>query len=295
MTTYILDIPETLADRARWLEGHLTGPRLPDLVTELLAVTGPGDKGRSLEEAIGPSLGDVLEKGLGVLDDDQLHQLMIHPHLLFDLQDRIFVDGGSYWFSQPLSESEKKTADEAVQAILSKATASEPLAPPTTPIAASRPESRSRRWWILGASVGIAAAILLAIGPELIGRPSERWGWQRTDAFTQVAAAPDYLNRLADLASEYFDQPRGSKQELRQAIEDFRIGCDLLLKTDHGSLAQLDRYWLLERCRVWSGKFDQQLADIDQGQSIDLVRAAADETVNKLINALRDRAKSAST
>jgi hypothetical protein len=49
---------------------------------------------------------------------------------------------------------------------------------------------------------------------------------------------------------------------------------------------------LVEKCRVWAAKLDAHLAALEGGVSAAKVRDDADATINKLIEALRDRAKS---
>jgi hypothetical protein len=59
--------------------------------------------------------------------------------------------------------------------------------------------------------------------------------------------------------------------------------------TNHAPLGSTDKEWLAERCRKWSGKFDEHLAALERGADAKQVRHAADDTVKKLVAALRER------
>jgi hypothetical protein len=69
-----------------------------------------------------------------------------------------------------------------------------------------------------------------------------------------------------------------------------RDGCTKVLAAKHEPLTLDDRAWLVERCVAWGTKLDKHLADLQTGRSIEEVRREADETVDKLAQALRARA-----
>ena len=77
---------------------------------------------------------------------------------------------------------------------------------------------------------------------------------------------------------------------LARRLHEMRYGCDVLQKASHDPLAEPDRTWLLGKCRDWAAKFDQQLADLEQGKPLNVVQESADATVRKLVGALKDRA-----
>jgi hypothetical protein len=119
--------------------------------------------------------------------------------------------------------------------------------------------------------------------------PKPGWGWDRPGALAVDLNAPEYLNHLADGANEWFKKRPETRQDLEQRLREFRRGCDTLIAAPHPQLSDADRDWLVERCRVWSGKLDQHVADLQTGTELTRVRDAADETIRKLIQALRDR------
>lgn len=150
-----------------------------------------------------------------------------------------------------------------------------------------------RRPWLMSLATAaslVAAAILydqfkgpatLAIG----------WGWSRPGALPQDLAPATYLDRLADDAEEWFAKRLEDPSALAMRITEFRLGCSSLIAAEHRPLSADDRAWLIEKCQAWAEKLEGHLAAVEAGQDPLQVRAEADETVNKLIQALRERAK----
>ena len=101
-----------------------------------------------------------------------------------------------------------------------------------------------------------------------------------------------YLDRLADAAGEWFKKRPDDPIALARRIGEFRQGCSVLILSPHKPLSAQDRAWLVEKCRAWAAKLDAHLAALEGGASAAKVRDDADATINKLIEALRDRAKS---
>ncbi len=83
----------------------------------------------------------------------------------------------------------------------------------------------------------------------------------------------------------------GNPIALARRIAEFRQGCSVLILSPHRPLPAEDRAWLVERCRAWAARFDGYLASVEAGKDPLEVRNQADETINRLIDTLRDRAK----
>ncbi len=118
------------------------------------------------------------------------------------------------------------------------------------------------------------------------------WGWERPGAIPNDVAADAYLTTLAHGADEWFNKRPTDAEGVKKRISDFRKGCSTLIASSHEPLAEEDRTWLVEKCKKWRDKLDGHLAALDAGEDPFIVRAAADETVTKLINAMRARADS---
>ena len=121
------------------------------------------------------------------------------------------------------------------------------------------------------------------------------WGWNRPDAVDASLPAAEYLKRMAETAGDWQDRRTETPAELAHQIAEFRLGCSRLLTAEHAPLEPKDRDWLLERCRTWAKKFDQQLTAAEQlpfgatVAEVQAVRSGMDETVSKLIVALQKR------
>ena len=98
MRTHLLEIPDNPAEVTRWLEGHLVGLDLSELVAELLAVhPAPQETATSVQQLLGDRLDDVLDRGLSDAPPEVVSELLRQPLLLFDLQEWVLTKGGDYW------------------------------------------------------------------------------------------------------------------------------------------------------------------------------------------------------
>jgi len=299
-----LGIPEDASDLAGWLEGHLVGPDLSALVAELEAVHGSAPPQFSLDTILGNQREAVLSHGLASLPADRLRPLLRHPRLLLDLQELTLSSGGPYWRRRAASiQDQVPGAVDRSWAWLA-ANVIEPLPTSSIPIPSAPPVTRPRpRWRSLALSVLSAAAVVIAVvtisqRPELDRKPngpnvasSPRWGWNRPDALPQDLPRNDYLNHLADAAHAWFNQRPDDPVALAKRISEFRQGCSVLIESPHRPLSAADRTWLVDKCRAWAAKLDAHLAAIQSGQDALKVRGEADDTINRLIAALRERAR----
>ncbi|MFG0333431.1 MAG: hypothetical protein ACF8TS_08730, partial [Maioricimonas sp. JB049] len=79
MSLHIMDIPESQAELAGWLEEHLLGLHLGELVAELAAVHADNNgKSVTLEQLLGDELPEALSKGLGAISPAKLRGLLQH-------------------------------------------------------------------------------------------------------------------------------------------------------------------------------------------------------------------------
>lgn len=288
-----LHIPETPRELIAWLESHLVGMQLGDLVAELQAVHGEPQDKLTLADVCSGRLPQVLQFGLGRLDMDQIRSLFRHPHLLLELQDEILLSGGEHWLQKPVPRE-----DQVALASQWKLLNNELAGQPSAPTVAAQPQVTRRGWLgrsIVAAAVSAAAAVTATVmlkdqwlpGPA----PAPGWGWDKPGALASNLPPREYLNHIADAAEDWFKKRPDNRPDLARRITQFRQGCSTLMLAEHPNLAAADRDWLRERCRAWATKLDGHLAAAEAGEDILTVRAAADETVNKLIKAIRDRAQ----
>jgi hypothetical protein len=299
MSLAIIGMPENVTELRGWLERELIGLRLRQVVTELIALLGDEHKADSgsIEAICGEQLSAVLERGLSALPDAQVRELLRHPRLLYELQDKLLVDRTAYWRGLQSAELNQVIKEHwpPIEAALDQHTisASEPVRPRS--IVTSATNKRRRTGWIAFAS---ALAAMLLIGffvvQSRIGNRAAMtsWGWGRSGALAVDMPAPAYLNHLAGVAQEWSRERPETKEGLARRLRELRTNCDALIAAPHPPLVAADRAWLVERCRAWATTFDQQLVELQTGKkAIVDVQAEADATVNKLITALRERAK----
>lgn len=117
MKLHILDLPDSQAGLADWLEMHLTaGDSLNALVAELTAVAGPVEAPASLQDVLSPADRAVMESGLSAASLECLQQLLRQPDLLLDLQERVLLEAHPYWESR-IRESTSHDTDAGWDAL----------------------------------------------------------------------------------------------------------------------------------------------------------------------------------
>jgi hypothetical protein len=297
MKLMIMDTPDDPAHLPGWLERHLVGLDLAALVAELAAVHGqPAEQAPWLPEVLGEWRHPVLREGLKALPPERLGMLLRWPALLLGLQELVLVEGGDYW--EQLCQASPKLSlpvergRQRLQRFLDAEKGAS--APGAIPSSVSGVIPWYRRPWVV--SLATAAALLVGIfvyerfGSHPAAAPLG-WGWNKQGALPDNVAAGVYLNRLADAAEEWFNRRPEQPSALARRIEEFRQGCSVLIFAAHKPLPAVDRQWLVERCRVWAAKLDQQVAALEAGRDPLQVRADVDDTVNRLIEALRTKAK----
>lgn len=280
-------IPEDPDDQVVWLEQQLVGLDLGRLVGQLATLHGPARGAEpSFSLLFTPYLAAVLQVGLTALPRDLVRELLRHPRLLLELQERVLTEGGPYWDRVQRADADLQGAAEAGWRRLQRVAPAADVSPgPRLPW--------YRRAWV--ASLATAAAALVAVGlwqawwPGSAAAPTA-WGWDRPGALPAGVSRGEYLRALAAVADEWSRKQPVTAPELARRILQFRQGCTTLLLADHEPLPEADRDWLKERCRRWAAKLDAELAALEAGKDVEAVRRAVDETVRQLAAALRERA-----
>jgi hypothetical protein len=299
MKLHALDIPDDPARVPRWLERHLVGLDLAELVAELEAVHGPTAASPMLGEVLGSRREAVLASGLSALPPHAIGQLLRRPRLLLELQEMVLASGGGYWnrVGPPSDElaSRVERGRRSLPALLSGAS---PGAAPAGPILTP---ARPVAWYRHPAFVSLAtaASVLALVVVHERTRPvapitsaSVGWGWSRPGALPQDQPPASYLDHLADAAEDWFQTRPDDPLALARRIAEFRQGCSVLILAPHRPLSPADRAWLIEKCRAWAAKLDANLAAVEAGEDPLRVRDEADATIQGLIGALRERARS---
>ncbi|MCG6156057.1 hypothetical protein [Rubinisphaera margarita] len=309
MTIQILNIPDTRQELATWLDRQLVDLHLAQLVAELDYVAEdlnpPDFDVDSLDEILSGRRDAVLESGLRVLDYEQCAALLTCPALLLELQELVLIHGGRYW--QRLLESDAPAPQQVEKA----SRKSEPKSAPVLlePVK-SASSSRNYASWIVAvatlvivvsAGVWYRAPDLPPVNQVVEEDPPKQtaeadstmiastWGFDNPAGFDDSQTPSQYLNQLAEMASAWFNKRPESAEDLKVRLAQFRHGCETLLEAPHVALAPEDREWLRERCRTWAEKIETHHAAVESDNVL-AVREEADETINRLINALRMKA-----
>lgn len=320
MSLLILNMPTESSQMIAWLERHVTGLNLLQLVNELTAIHQPASRVR-LTEVCGDQLADVLLKGLSVLSSAQISQLLLHPETLLELQDEAFVHGSEYWSRLCASGDAGLATSQTPQNVLTQlklldgvtlpgamtrtlpehpmtsaptAVAAAPAAQPvpaTVPVTVadlSRHSSPGRRFPLRTVVSGLTvAAVLLFLLWPTAPQPAG-WGFSRTDALTASISGQEFLDHLSVVAGEWFRKEPQNAEDLEIRLTQFSAGCQSLLDAPLQQLDEQQRTWLRGKCRLWKDKIDGHVAALKANpQAFDEVRTAANQTVNNLILALK--------
>jgi hypothetical protein len=273
MKFHAIDMPDEPAQLAAWLERRLTGPDLAALADELTAFRQASNgSAPAVRELLGEWQEPVLAGGLKLAPPDVVRRLLSWPERLLDLQELVFMQGGRYW--DRLLDSDTDIPN-CVQRSKQQLSAALPLAGQTgQPIAGRiaaplQKPSRRRFAWVAGVAAA-AAAVVAAVGisrtfppvstptTTLASSPEVAWGWNRPGALDQSGSAPQYLNRIADGAQEWFDKRPDDPEGVKQRLKDLYQGCGLVVLAEHRPLSDEDRGWLTDKCRQWAAKMKQE-------------------------------------
>jgi hypothetical protein len=325
MTLHVLEMPEDPAQLGHWLERQLVGMRLAELAAELAAVhPETADDPASFGEILGDSESAVLEEGLRGVPAESLRKFLLHPLALLELQGRVLAEGGAYWdrVRPPTDRRERDLRRDwgRLQAQIGAFLSEEAVGPAASPgpeilpfrgeapaaaIAAAgrgRPRAWGRMFGALAAAVILVLATLAwpTIRDDRQGgqgaapvASAAAWGWARDGALGKELPRADYLEGLAKAGEEWFDARPADALALARRLGELRLGCSRLILSPKEPLNDEDRAWLTERCRAWAVAIDGHLTSLEGGADPVAVRDAADATVRKLIDALRNRARPA--
>ncbi|CAN5426455.1 hypothetical protein BH11PLA2_BH11PLA2_11630 [soil metagenome] len=289
MSLAVYNLPDDVVQQPRWLDEQLVGDRLGDLIAELAAANNSPPLTVSVRTLLGKYVSAVLERGLSALPAEAVQQLLRQPHHLFELQEMVMIEGGPYWAKLPRPNAFQERVRQSFQKLPLTGT-------PIVPLSLARPRRLPSAWLV---SLATAAVVLVTVfgGMQLMKPPvpttpvaSVGWGWAKPDALPKSTDAKTYLNELANAADEWFKKTPEDSVALAKRINEFRQGCSVLLLADHKALNAEQQSWLKDRCRKWATKFDDSLAKLEAGGSVETVRGEADATAKALVTALRGEA-----
>ncbi|MBC7967122.1 MAG: hypothetical protein H7Z17_14505 [Fuerstia sp.] len=284
MTIFITTIPDDPKEWAGWLEQHLVGLRLRDVIDELRLL--PESTSTPLKVLLNQKqLSEVRQHGLSALSVNQVRTLFSSPESLLELQEDVLLHGGDYWASLPTSAEVQSATDRVKQRLGKSPFGEERAARPT----ANSEVKRGSRGLLIALT---SAAALLLIGfvtwqmqphgsGSILGQP----GLLAND----VSSSAEYLNRIADAGNEWFDQHPRDSAELVTLLENVSNDCQILIDAEHLPLTSEERNWFVGKCENWKNEFDTTLASLQSGQlTFEAAKAEADKTMMKLVNVVRE-------
>ena len=294
MNLRLFSIPDDPADWPVWLEREIVGMNLVELVHELPVFVEPSDEPEvTIDAFLGSRREDVLQSGLAVLSHQEIGRLFRQPSLLFDLQELVLSEGGSYWNAVPLEDAQQQFLARNSETILRQisgsqddTTLSRSVTQPTSPAAGSTTRRRFVRWVV---SVAAMLGLVLLAWRKFSPAP---WGFDRALASSSGMSEPQFLNHCADVVEQdWKTRDLSSPSELSNALREFRDGCNRMIATEHAQLSEANQVWFRERCTLWRdrviGEMDKLAKDPSQYSE---VKANANDVIAKLGVALRTRA-----
>lgn len=289
MKLHALDIPESHADRVAWLERLIAGPELGDVAAELAVVHGAATNGQTLDGLLGGAKQAVIDKGLAALPEPAFQQLLGHPTLLLQLQERVLAAASPYWDKLLGRHDEVVTRSRRIAARTLSAIGALDEARTPPPSGGSWLTHPLLVCLVTAAAV---AGILFGVQPwQPTPTPvAAGWGWSKPGAINATLTPHDYLRSLAVAAEDWFKKRPDDAAGVALRIAQFRQGCSQLILAEHRPLAPEDKVWLVERCQAWAKKLDDHLAAVESGRAPAEVRAEADVTIKKLVDAINTRA-----
>ncbi len=291
MKYLLMTIPDDFRELGEWLNGIVARGEARTLARELCVARGIALNPAEPPEEIATL---VLAQGFQVLSDDQLRRVLGEPANIISLAETVFLNGSEFWNPRILVEQ----CNEVRVAIGRNALLREVA--PIVSLAAMKPASRMRT--AILASCATAAVLFIAFftyssfnnngarrdNPQAIAQA--KWGWQKADELNQIKDPAEYFTRIAELAEEWNGRDTSTPILLAQQITEFRAGCARLQLMQHQPLSEPQRQALLERCRKWAKKFDENLTTLESTGDSEKVRVEMNATVKQLTTILRAEA-----
>jgi hypothetical protein len=277
-------------------------PGLVHVVDELAVIHHASEESLTVEEArewLGKDVDAVLERGLGVLGESRLRQLLVRPSLLPGIQELVLVEGGGYWSAlMPVARGRM----------------------PTTVMQKPMP-----RWLLMAVPLALAASVAAFIAvdtqrqpamqppiaaPDLVVMrgtdtsphnkeviPHKPWGWNRDDLLAAEIGPANLPGRLADALSEWFRvtaSDGGDLNSLRLHLSEVWAGCQQVrLQTADVTPPELclkvsECVTLLEeRMQNALGTLRGQLDQEGTAETASRTKSQVDAWIQETINALR--------
>ncbi len=132
MTLHLEQVPFDSARLPAWLERHLVGDHLGELIEELVAVR-PLQSPLDFDRWFAPFKEHILSAGLSRVPRKALRQLLADPPALRKLQAAVLIGGGGFWDDVPRSKGFHRRLKATRPSTPAPAKARTPAPPRTAP------------------------------------------------------------------------------------------------------------------------------------------------------------------
>ena len=307
MKLHLLEIPAETQDLAAWVEQQIMAPTFGEFAAQLQVIhsyDNPGASQLELNQILGETQGYVVEYGMVSCSSKQIRQLLSNPEALLELQGMIFEHGSQYWLGKAGNQSVQPQILNALKTQIQEAENAVGLAPsrstnrPANVGRFTRANSTSTRRAFGWKALAIAAGLLVmgTVGWNMLSPPDQpavaKWGWQSEDAMPKTATPGEYLAKLSAGGNAWFDREVENTEDYIKRLTELRTGCEILINAEHLVLSSDDRQWLVDKCKSWKVKFDQQLIGVNSDpENFEKYLIETNQTVNSLVKALKEKAE----
>jgi hypothetical protein len=301
----ILDMPESPAELAGWLDQVLMSDDLAVVVDELSVVHQSNDEVISVEQArdwLGDSFPAVMERGLGAIGRSRLRQLLVRPRLLPAIQELALVSGGPYW---------------------NQLICNVPIAEAAPVVGRASPRKRSNNRWLLAfvplaVAASVAAFVAIDAGRDESGiktlphsdlnitrgtggdihSQDTPWGWNRTDLLAGINSPGGVPTRLADTLSEWFELSgtlENDVESFKLRVNEMWAGCEQLSTESFTGMSGELQESIQDRINTFQRELDEVLRILDgpiptgkETAVLSAARKSVDDNVRKTVESLRN-------
>jgi len=305
----ILDMPESPAELAGWLDHVLMSEDLAVIVDELTVLHQTDDEDVRVEQArdwLGGSFPAVMEHGLGALSQSRLRQLLVRPCLLPAIQELALTHGGPYWNQLMRSVPTTNAAFVAERERRSEGSRNRwlfalvPLAVAAS-IAAFVAIDPGRDRDVVKSLPQSDLTITRGIGGDTNGDSSgedEPWGWNRTDLLDGIKSPGEILTRLADALNEWFSLGKAAGTDVRTftlRVNEMWAGCEQFSTQPFNGMPADLKQRLRDSIANFQRELEAVLTNLDglipegeKASALTAARKSVDSSVLEAVNTLRE-------
>ena len=307
MNMKCLSIPDDFLDMPVWLDDLLLSPELTSTIMELEILAGDQlTDDQTLDGILVNQYPDVFGRGLAGAKEASIRKLLRQPVLLLELQEQVLMHGGDFWQTKTDNLFQVAGSTEGISAV--------PLADhPQTAVSASPTLKQVNVKAVSGVLAAIAATVLFMFAIFPNGNPKGQianvnpkssvgsstdgvsannaaansgWGFAASGLLEASLTEPQMLKKLSEASLAWYNKLPANSAELEARLNQFDLGCQELLAATLPQLSDSNRKSVQEACEDCRATISQLLADIKDGVDFEVALVNADNTINRLTDAI---------